>query len=112
MPEQQTGHGHRIVAGVDGSASSLAALHWAIRQAELTGSRVDAVLAWQPPAASGLGWGAAMVGQTEYAELAEKAIDQVANPASPVKVRPMWSFATAGERTLGPRQCRCAGVII
>ncbi|MGA8457096.1 MAG: universal stress protein [Streptosporangiaceae bacterium] len=101
MPRQQTGHGHRIVAGVDGSASSLAALHWAIRQAELTGSRVDAVLAWQPPAASGLGWGAAMAGQTEYAELAEKAlaqaIDQVANPACPVKVRPMVGEGNAAQ---------------
>jgi hypothetical protein len=44
MPEQQTGHGHRIVAGVDGSASSLAALHWAIRQAELSGSRGERTL--------------------------------------------------------------------
>jgi nucleotide-binding universal stress UspA family protein len=90
---QQTKQDHRIVAGVDGSPSSLQALRWAIRQAELTGSSVDAVIAWQPPAASGIGWGAAMVGQTDYVELAEKtladAISQAADPASRVEVRPM-----------------------
>jgi nucleotide-binding universal stress UspA family protein len=96
MPDQQTEHGHRIVAGVDGSASSLAALRWAIRQAELTGSSVDAVIAWEPPAASGLGWGVAMADETDYAELAAKtvteAIGAVADPASHVSVR-----ATVGE---------------
>ena len=39
----------RIVAGVDGSASSLAALRWAVRQAELTGATVEAVIAWRYP---------------------------------------------------------------
>jgi nucleotide-binding universal stress UspA family protein len=37
----------RIVVGVDGSPCARRALHWAIRQAELTGSTVDAVLAWE-----------------------------------------------------------------
>lgn len=41
----------RIVAGVDGSDSSRAALRWAIRQAALTGASVDAVTAWRYPAA-------------------------------------------------------------
>ena len=39
----------RIVAGVDGSESSLAALRWAVRQAELTGGTVEAVIAWHYP---------------------------------------------------------------
>ncbi len=39
----------RIVVGVDGSASSIAALNWAAHQADLTGSRLDAVTAWQWP---------------------------------------------------------------
>jgi len=39
----------RIVAGVDGSASSLAALRWAVRQAELTGATVEVVIAWRYP---------------------------------------------------------------
>jgi len=44
------GSTRRIVAGVDGSAPSKAALGWAIGQARLTGASVDAVMAWLPPA--------------------------------------------------------------
>lgn len=40
---------HHIVVGVDGSAPSRAALTWAIRQAQLTGAAVDAVIAWHQP---------------------------------------------------------------
>jgi nucleotide-binding universal stress UspA family protein len=43
------GSAPRIVAGVDGSESSLAALRWAVRQAELTGATVEAVIAWHYP---------------------------------------------------------------
>jgi len=50
MSEQE----HRIVVGVDGSESSTAALRWAIRQAKMTGARVDAVAAWRYP--TGYGW--------------------------------------------------------
>jgi len=39
----------RIVVGVDGSASSIAALNWAVHQAELAGARLEAVTAWQWP---------------------------------------------------------------
>jgi ABC-type bacteriocin/lantibiotic exporter with double-glycine peptidase domain len=57
MPRQEHRTGPRIVAGVDGSPSSLSALRWAIRQAGLTGATVDAVMAWQyPAAADGYGW--------------------------------------------------------
>ena len=44
-----SGRAPRIVAGVDGSESSLAALRWAVRQAELTGATVEAVIAWHYP---------------------------------------------------------------
>jgi nucleotide-binding universal stress UspA family protein len=101
MPERQAEDDRRIVAGVDGSASSLEALRWAIRQAELTGSSVDAVIAWQPPAASGLGWGVAVVDDTDYAELAAKtlaeAISMAADPASRVRVRPLVGQGNAAQ---------------
>ncbi|HVT69951.1 MAG TPA: universal stress protein [Trebonia sp.] len=41
--------GHLIIAGVDGSPASKAALAWAVRQAQLTGAGVEAVIAWQFP---------------------------------------------------------------
>ncbi len=44
----------RIVAGVDGSPSSVRALEWAVHQAELTAGVVDAVYAWHFPATYGL----------------------------------------------------------
>ena len=57
MSALHTGAAPRIVAGVDGSPSSIMALRWAVRQAELTGGTVDAVIAWEfPIAAGGMGW--------------------------------------------------------
>ncbi len=44
----------RIVAGIDGSPSSLLALEWAARQADLTGSDLEVVVAWEWP--ENLGW--------------------------------------------------------
>lgn len=43
----------RIVVGVDGSSHSTEALRWALRQAVLTGARVDAVACWEWPASAG-----------------------------------------------------------
>ena len=55
-------HHQRIVVGVDGSPISKLALRWAITQARLTGATIDAVLAWQYPAAlTGYTWTAAVV---------------------------------------------------
>lgn len=42
-----------VVAGVDGSAESIAALAWASRYAAATGATLRAVLAWHYPAAVG-----------------------------------------------------------
>ena len=41
------------MVGVDGSVPSKAALTWAVRQAELTGAVVNAVIAWEFPAFTG-----------------------------------------------------------
>jgi len=49
MPAAQHDPRSRIVVGVDGSPSSREALQWAVRQAGLTGSTVDAVIAWHYP---------------------------------------------------------------
>jgi nucleotide-binding universal stress UspA family protein len=84
----------RIVAGVDGSPSSLSALRWAIRQAGLTGATVDAVTAWHyPAAAGGYGWAqAGLAAGFGFKELAEEvlaaAISQACDPGSDVCVRP------------------------
>ena len=45
---------HRIVVGIDGSDSSIAALGWAAKQAELTGSRLQVIVTWEWPA--DFGW--------------------------------------------------------
>jgi nucleotide-binding universal stress UspA family protein len=42
-----------VVVGVDGSAQSVAALHWAARYAAATGAVVRAVFAWHYPSAAG-----------------------------------------------------------
>ena len=39
----------QIVVGVDGSASSMVALNWALDEAELRGVDVHAVIAWREP---------------------------------------------------------------
>lgn len=93
MSGQKRAGGQRIVAGVDGSPSSLEALRWAIGQAELADGTVDAVIAWQyPGAATGFGWGA-IADNTDYAELAAKtvaeAISLAVDPGSDVPVRPV-----------------------
>jgi nucleotide-binding universal stress UspA family protein len=90
MPETG-GTAPRIVAGVDGSPSAHSALRWAIRQAELTGGSVDAVIAWEYPA-SYSGYGMAAVGVSDFglAGWAEKALaEEVAAAAggSTVDVR-------------------------
>jgi nucleotide-binding universal stress UspA family protein len=86
VTQPQGEHERRIVAGVDGSASSKAALAWAIRQAGLTGAEVDAVIAWHYPAA----YGSPVPDDTDYSELAGKvvtdAIAEVSATAGPVKI--------------------------
>jgi len=86
-----TGHEKQIVVGIDGSESSKTALHWAIRQAKLTGAAVDAVLAWRYPSTYGL---APMAGsEIDLEGDARKALIDSLNEVSAlepdVKVRPL-----------------------
>lgn len=85
-----TGQERRIVVGVDGSDSSKAALRWAIRQAKLTGSTVDAVAAWHYP--STYGWAPIADGAVDIEGEAKKALTEALNEVSgldpEVPVRP------------------------
>lgn len=47
-------HAEVIVVGVDGSVGSLRAIRWAIGEAQLRGSSVEAVTAWQPRSANSI----------------------------------------------------------
>jgi len=83
----------RIVAGVDGSPSSKAALRWALRQSRLTGATVDAVIAWQiPTVPTAYTVGPVLVEEEgDFEEAARKtleaAINDVAEPADSPRVR-------------------------
>ena len=105
MPAQENPSGPRIVAGIDGSESSLSALRWAIRQAGLTGAAVDAVIAWHYPdlaAAGGYGMAAAAIEPAyDFRENAEKivadAISSTLDPASEVPVRARVALGHAAQ---------------
>ncbi|MEU6860371.1 universal stress protein [Glycomyces sp. NPDC046736] len=80
----------RIVVGIDGSAASSRALAWALRQAALTGGTVEAVQAWEVPAAYGTGM--MVIPNADEFEAAAKdtlarTVDQVAgnDPGVPVE---------------------------
>jgi len=63
-------HSTRIVAGVDGSPSSIQALKWALGQAVLTGSAIDAVCAWHYPST----YGVPLPDDGDYRALAEETV--------------------------------------
>ena len=91
------GKAPRIVAGVDGSASARSALRWALRQAELTGGSVDAVIAWHYPASYG-GYGMVPFGSGDgnFDSWAEKSLaDEVAAVAGDSSV-PVRTQVTEG----------------
>ena len=94
MTEIQGQHIGRIVAGVDGSDSSRAALAWAVRQAALTGAQVDAVHAWHVPTSYGYGYGyASVLPVIDLQEVARQVLDEaiadVAGLAPDVEIRPV-----------------------
>ncbi len=73
----------RIVVGVDGSPSSMAALRWAILQAELTGCAVEAVTAWRLP--SRYGFAAVTDRATDFEGDARKVLADALNEVSSVE---------------------------
>jgi nucleotide-binding universal stress UspA family protein len=83
----EQGHEDRrkIVVGVDGSPSSKSALRWAVRQAQLTDSAVEAVTAWEYPEL--LAPPPAGFDPEELARrVLDSAIDEVAGAVPPVEV--------------------------
>jgi nucleotide-binding universal stress UspA family protein len=80
----------RIVVGVDGSESSLAALRWAVRQAELTGAPLEVVSAWEWPV-SYSGWETPLPPDYDPADEArrqlDKAVSAVLTPGDAIEVR-------------------------
>ena len=90
--QQQPSTNHKIVVGVDGSASAQAALAWAVQQAELTGATVEAVIAWHYPIAFAGAPFAAIGSQMDVdfagaaAQMLSAAISETADPTGSVKV--------------------------
>jgi nucleotide-binding universal stress UspA family protein len=81
----------RIVVGVDGSEPSKAALSWAVRQAELTGGTVEAIMAWELPVAySGLVVPTTPPADYQHAagERLAQVFDEAIGPERRVEVRP------------------------
>jgi nucleotide-binding universal stress UspA family protein len=54
MTSVQPEGNHRIVVGVDGSPSSIAATEWAANHAQLTGASLEAIMTWEWPYGYGL----------------------------------------------------------
>src|SRR5882724_382140 len=79
-----TSEPQRIVVGIDGSASSIDALRWAVRQAQLTGSVVEAVMVWQYPVEVGFAGAGAF--ETESRLALDGAIEGAFSGAPPVQV--------------------------
>ena len=82
--------GRRIVVGVDGSAPAKAALAWAVRQAQLTGAAVEAIIAWEYPATYGYSMPAAPEINYNFEEVAAEvvanAIAEACGQGEPVKI--------------------------
>jgi nucleotide-binding universal stress UspA family protein len=99
MPTQESPTGPRIVAGIDGSESSVSALRWAIRQAGLTGAAVDAVIAWQyPAAAGGYGWApTGLEGSFDFQDNASKTVaDAISSAVAPGSAVPVHARVVEG----------------
>jgi nucleotide-binding universal stress UspA family protein len=65
----------RIVAGVDGSNSSIAAMHWAARQSKLTGSSLQVIMTWEWPTT--YGWAIPFADNYDPATEAQRYLDEI-----------------------------------
>jgi nucleotide-binding universal stress UspA family protein len=83
MMSRQDRDDRRIVVGVDGSPSAMAALRWAILHAELTGCAVEAVTAWRLP--SRYGFAAVTDRATDFEGDARKILADALNEVSSVE---------------------------
>ena len=86
----------RIAVGVDGSASSKAALQWAARIACATGCGIDAITAWEYPAS--YGWMMAPAGWPSEADsitMAQRTVDEVFGEQRPTDVQVVCTYGPA-----------------
>jgi nucleotide-binding universal stress UspA family protein len=83
VAQDQQGTERQMVVGVDGSGPSKAALAWSVRQAALTGAVVDALIAWEHPAGTGL-----VAPPDAHDRAAQVLADAIAEAGSPGCVRP------------------------
>jgi nucleotide-binding universal stress UspA family protein len=98
----------KIVVGIDGSASSIDAFRWAVRQAQLTGSGVEAVMAWQYPA--GVVPAGAQDFEAESLRGLDSAIDGAYSGTPPV---PVTRVVEEGEPALTlVRRSKDAGLLV
>jgi nucleotide-binding universal stress UspA family protein len=66
---------HRIVVGIDGSSTSIAALEWAAKQAELTGATLEVLMTWDWPLS--FGWSLPIPSGYNPGPDSAKALDEV-----------------------------------
>jgi nucleotide-binding universal stress UspA family protein len=89
MTSTQSSEARRIVVGTDGSPSSVTAVEWAARQAELTGATLEVLMTWEWPA--NYGWSLALPSdydpQGDTETLLDRAMAPVraAHPTVPVE---------------------------
>lgn len=80
----------RIVVGVDGSDSSVRALDWAARQAELTGHVIEVITTWEWP--TNYGWTVPLPEgwdpQADTTKTLDRILDQLRQAHPRVRVRP------------------------
>ncbi len=79
---------HRIVVGVDGSASSKAALRWAARMAPVFNCEIEAVISWEYPTSYGwtIGIPEGYRPDIDAGKVVEAAIDEVFGSERPPKL--------------------------